>query len=116
MLEKLFGKTNVFGIKGTVSYVLLVLFLFFNKLINTVKRYTAVVTDNSTPAVSIGKTGYNVATAGKSHFFGIRPENTVIMRGAKLEFILNLIAKAVAVGGASLTRHSDTAKWVNTAL
>ena len=54
LLKKFFVKTNNIGIKNFFCKVSLVLFLFFDKFINSVKRNSSVIANNSAPTVSVG--------------------------------------------------------------
>ena len=90
----------------------LVLFLFFNKPVDTVKRRTAVIAYNSASAVGVGQTCYKVAVARLAHFFGICLKNAVVMRGSVFKLLFNTVAQFIAVCFACLARHTYAAERV----
>ena len=87
-------------IKERFPDLCLVGFLLLNKEINSVKSHAAVVSDDSASAVSIGQTGHNADMTRLFHLIGINAEKAVIMSGAELEFVLDLVGKLVAVSRA----------------
>ena len=111
---KLFGKPYLFSIKKLLFKRFFIIFLFFNQFINTVKRYSAVVTDNSSAAVSIGQTGNNVTLTGKAHFVGVGSENAVVMGCPVAEFGLYLLVNFITVSLTRLSCHTHSAKGVDT--
>ena len=62
LAEKLLVEANVLGSEHLRLKSFFVLFLFFNELINAVKRHAAVVADDPSATVGVGKTRNNVAT------------------------------------------------------
>ncbi len=70
----------------------LVLFLFLNQSVNSVKRNAAVIADDPASALGVGQTRYKVRVARLAHFIGICLENTVVMRCTVFEFLFNFIA------------------------
>ena len=114
--EKLLVKTNVFGSEYLRLKILFILFLFLDQTIHTVKSNAAVVTDNSSASVCVGKTGDYVTAASQTHLVGIRSENAVIVSSSVSELLLDLTGQLISVCLACLTNHSHAAKGVNAAL
>ena len=116
LLEQLLVKTDLIGIKCPVSKLCLVLLLFLNETVYAVEGYAAVVTDDASASVGVGKTRDDVAFSRQTHLVGVGAEYAVVVGGAEAEFLLHLTAQFIAVCLASLTRHAHAAKGVDAAL
>ena len=109
LLGDLFSCTNLFLSHRTCIESLLSL-LIFDKSVNTVQSNTSVVTDDSTSSVSIGKTCKDMSTSCSTHFRSINIKYACVMCLSVFgEDMLDFGVNCVAVVGASLFSHSQTA-------
>ena len=69
-----------------------VLYLFFDKTVDSIKSDTAVVADYTASSVSIGKTRYDVTLTSGTHLVGVCSENTIVVRCAVFEARFYLLA------------------------
>ena len=81
LLEQLLLETYVVNRHIVSRERRFVLLLFIYKHIESVKRYPAVIADNSSAAVCVGKSGKKSAVTRRFHFVGVYSENAVVMCG-----------------------------------
>ena len=114
LLEKFLGKTDRIYVHYVFSDLFLVKLFLLYKIVDTVKRYPAVVADYSSSAVCIGQTCDYTYMTCKLHLVCINSEHAVIMCCTVLEVFFNALRQLVAVSLARTSCHSDTAERIYT--
>ena len=112
LLEKLLGKTDRIYVHYVFADIFLVKLFLLYKIVDTVKRYSAVVADYSSSAVCVGQTCYNAYMTCELHLVCINSEHAVIMCCTVLEVFFNALRQLVAVSLARTSSHSDTAERI----
>ena len=92
----------------------LVLFFLLNKVIHTVKSNSAVVADNSSSCVCVGKSCKNTCVACSLHCVCISSENACVVSCSVCELVLNFFRKLIAVCVTSLNCVSEACERRNT--
>ncbi|MNN36003.1 hypothetical protein D3C81_1498750 [compost metagenome] len=117
LFGKLFTKANYIFIDA-INFKALQLFLFlFNQEVYSVKRYAAVVTDNTTTTVSIWKTSNDTGFTSSSHFRCICIKNALVVRLANMrKHFNNTFWYIKTVSLTSIEYHVNTAEWMNRTL
>ena len=108
LLGKLLALTNYLkGHRGYRSILLELLVLY--KTVYAIESNSSVVTDNSSSAVCIGKTGYNVVGTALSHLGSVCVKNARVVSFSMLgEEINNFGVYRISVVTARLNCHTDS--------
>ena len=112
LLEKLLGKTDRIYVHYVFTNIFLVKLFLLYKIVNTVKCYSAVVTDYSSSAVCIWQTCDYAYMTCELHLVCINSEHAVIMCCTVLEVFFNTLRQLVAVSLTRTSCHSDTAERI----
>ena len=97
---------------GSVSAVVEILPFLFYQEINSVQSDPAVVADNSSSAVSIRKSGYDMRMPCPFHFRGVGVKHCLIMSlMIFIEYLMELVIDMKAVVFRGLFRHLNSAVW-----
>ena len=100
------GNVRIHNNSGRIFLMLLVL----NQTVNTIQCHTTIVSDNSSTAVCVRKSGNNVAGTARSHFRCVSIENTLIMSFSVFgEELNNLRIHMISIVFTCFHRHTDTA-------
>ncbi|MNZ84491.1 hypothetical protein D3C78_1032500 [compost metagenome] len=92
-------------------------FFRLNETIDPVQSYAAVISDNTSPPVSIRQASNDSGFASITHICRISVENTLVMRLANIrEQSHDLIRQFEAIGLAGILHHSNSAIRLNGAL
>ena len=79
--------------------------------IDTVESHTAVVADDSSTAVSVRKTGYDVAVAGSLHLWCVGIKNSLVVSFVVFsEDLVELLIYLISVSFGSFLSHLDSAE------
>ena len=107
-----FAQTDDFLRHRTVTAVAQVFFLLPDKEVYSIKSDTTVVADNTSAAISVGKSGKNVVVPYVLHLVCISVEDTVVVRLAVLrEDFVKLFGGFVAISRTGLLCHLYAAVW-----
>ena len=112
LLFNILNELNGLCVHIALADALFILYTLVYKVIHTVKGNSAVVSDNSSSAVSIGKSGKNARVPCLFHGICICSENTGVMRGSIFEFVMDVVAYLVSVRPARLNGVSVSRKGV----
>ena len=96
---------------NAVAAVCKVMLLLFDKSVYSVQSNSAVIADNSSSSVCVGKSCDDFAVSCLFHFGSVCAENPLVMRAAVLrENLVQIGAGSVTVCLASLLSHLDSAE------
>ena len=92
------------------------LLLVLDEVVHTIEGNTAIVTDDTAAAVSVGQTGDDVAVAATADFRSISREHTFVVRLAILgEDFLRPVVELITIGVERIFHHTHTALGEDTA-
>src|SRR5690554_1367507 len=112
LFRKFFSKTNRFFIHERTC-LLFIFFLFFNKVINTIKSDTSIITNDATSTIGIGKSCNNCCFSSKFHFICIGIEYSLIVCFTILsKHIFYFFTYFIAISFTRLNCHSNSTKWL----
>ena len=108
--SQLFSLTDDVVRHRTAAAVGKVFLLLLDQEVDTVQSHTAIIADDTATAVSIRQTGNDLVVASLLHLGRICVKHALVMRLAIFgEDLVQLRIRLIAVSGASLLRHLDTA-------